>query len=441
MIDGVRVTNERLISTSGLSLVGALLRKTNLKKRIDEVKLKPNEDPDIKTSEIVSAYIGLLSQGKSHFDNVKEMAADPDFYCKALEIENIPSSETLRQRLDIIEDKLDVVITEENINLLKNNNAILTPCIDEYIALDVDVTPCDNSKTKKEGVSRTYEGFDGYAPILAYIGAEGYLINAELRPGSQHCQKNTVQFLEKIILLSKKLTNNPLLVRMDSGNDSKDNIVLFSKKETACDYIIKRNIRSEGHEMWLDVAKDYHKKNFQPRDGKSIYTGSVQWLVPGENFKKRVVFEVIERTIKADGQCLLIPDIEVNTWWTSLDDYSEEVIIELYHAHGTSEQFHSEIKHDMDLERFPSGRFKTNSLVLKLAIIAYNTLLLIGQMSLNCSNGILRNNVSRRRIKTVIQNLILIASRVVSHARKTYLNLGCSNAWIPTFKMIYELLE
>lgn len=58
----------------------------------------------------------------------------------------------------------------------------------------MDVTPFDNSKTKKEGVSRTYKGFDGYAPIMAYLGTEGYLINAKLREGKQHCQCDTPAF-------------------------------------------------------------------------------------------------------------------------------------------------------------------------------------------------------------------------------------------------------
>ena len=42
-----------------------------------------------------------------------------------------------------------------------------------YVPVDIDVTPFDNSKTRKEGVSRTYKGYDGYAPIMAYIGTEG----------------------------------------------------------------------------------------------------------------------------------------------------------------------------------------------------------------------------------------------------------------------------
>ena len=81
----------------------------------------------------------------------------------------------------------------------------------------------DNSKSKKEGVSRTYKGFDGYAPMMAYIGTEGYAINFELREGKQHCQKGTVEFLQETINLCHKLTDKPLLIRLDSGNDSIDN--------------------------------------------------------------------------------------------------------------------------------------------------------------------------------------------------------------------------
>ena len=34
----------------------------------------------------------------------------------------------------------------------------------------MDVTPLDNSKTKKESVSRTYKDFEGYASMMAYKG-------------------------------------------------------------------------------------------------------------------------------------------------------------------------------------------------------------------------------------------------------------------------------
>ena len=83
--------------------------------------------------------------------------------------------------------------------------------------MDIDVTPMDNSNTSKQCVSRTYKGFEGNAPMMAYIGTAGYAVNFELREGKQHCQNGTVEFLLETISLCKKLTDKPLLVRLDSG--------------------------------------------------------------------------------------------------------------------------------------------------------------------------------------------------------------------------------
>jgi hypothetical protein len=314
----------------------------------------------------------------------------------------------------------------------------LTPCYKNWIPLDIDVSPFDNSNTKKEGVSYTYKGFDGYSPIFAYLGEEGYEINMEFRAGSDHCQKNTDNFLKETLLLAKKLTTKPILVRMDSGNDSVDNLKVCHAEGTSSDYIIKRNIRKEKISSWQAIAEESkNSKLSQPRDGKKVYTGSVYWDIEKLNRKVRVVYQVIERTSRADGQIMLIPETEVQTFWTSLE-INEEEIIALYKVHGTSEQFHSEIKTDMDLERLPSGNFDTNALVLELAILAYNILRIIGQESLKKDDVAIRHDVKRRRLKTVIQNLITIASHVVKHARQVYINLGQSNIWRFTFKRIYE---
>ena len=50
------------------------------------------------------------------------------------------------------------------------------------------------------------------------------------------------------------------------------------------------------------------------------------------------------------------------------------------------------------------------------------------------------NPVKRRRIRTVISNLILIAGHVTEHARQVVLALGCSNVWRHTFMDLYRQL-
>lgn len=267
----------------------------------------------------------------------------------------------------------------------------------------------------------------GLTAIFAYLAEEGYAINGELREGKEHCQKNTPFFLLQSIRLAKQLTNLPLLARLDSGNDSSDNVRVCL--EEGADFIIKRNLRKESLEEWLKIAKEKGMCCLE-RPGKDVYLGSL------ERNGVRVVFKVIERTIRADGQVLLFPEIEVETWWTSLD-FPASVIVELYEAHGTSEQFHSEIKTELDLERLPSGKFATNNLALHLGLFAYNILRVIGQESLRVADVPLKKKVSRRRIRTVIQNLIYLASRVVYHARRYKLGFSRYCPWFATFKRVY----
>ena len=355
----IEFTNERIIPAGGLAVVGALLGKCDFIKKINRMDVTPNRSQhQIKNGDILLTYIGMLCMGKPYFEAVHEMDDDKDFYKAALGITRaIPSEETLRQRMDDIGDSLRDSILQENVSLLQANKIQPSALPNGLVPVDIDVTPMDNSKSKKEGVSRTYKGFDGYAPIMAYIGTEGYAINFELREGKQHCQKGTVEFLRETIKLCKKLTDKPLLIRLDSGNDSIDNVSVLM--DEGCYFIIKRNLRRESIDGWYEMAKKHCRNVTTPREGKTVYIGS-DWKDAhskqfNQDFTLRAGYEITERTIDKYGQFLLEADVEVDTWWTHLGDPDKEIIA-LYHAHGECEQYHSEIKTDMDMERLPSSQ-------------------------------------------------------------------------------------
>ena len=428
----VEYTNERIIPASGLAVVGAILGKSDFTKRLNRMDITKNRSQhQIKNGDIILTYIGMLCMGKPYFEAVHEMDDDKDFYQAALGItRSIPSEETLRQRMDDIGDSLRNQILDENIQMLLANKIQPSALSNGFVPVDIDVTPMDNSKSGKGGVSRTYKGYDGYAPMMAYIGTEGYAINFELREGKQHCQNGTVEFLRETIKLCKKLTDKPLLIRLDSGNDSIDNVAVLINE--GCYFIIKRNLRRESKAEWFNMAKQYCKNITTPREGKTVYIGSDWKTVTSKQFKQeftlRAGYEITERTIDKHGQFLLPADIDVETWWTNLGETDQE-IIRLYHAHGECEQYHSEIKTDMDVERLPSGKFATNALVLELTIIAYNILRMIGQGTIGGRAPRQKRNVKRRRIRTVISNLIMMASHITTHARQLIMGLGKSNVW------------
>jgi len=81
------------------------------------------------------------------------------------------------------------------------------------------------------------------------------------------------------------------------------------------------------------------------------------------------------------------------------------------------------------IERFPSGKFATNALILELGMIAYNILRMIGQGTIGGRAPRQKREIKRRRLRTVISNLIMMASHVTSHARQLIMGLGKSNVW------------
>lgn len=107
---------------------------------------------------------------------------------------------------------------------------------------------------------------------MAYIGTEGYLVNCELRKGKQHYQKHTPEFLRETIRMCRELTDEPLLIRLDSGNDAAENIGILV--ESGCYFIIKRNLRKESKEDWLKMAQENSLDTESPREGKTVYIGS-----------------------------------------------------------------------------------------------------------------------------------------------------------------------
>lgn len=187
----------------------------------------------------------------------------------------------------------------------RSNGIVPGKLPDGYVPVDIDVTPFDNSKTQKQGVFITYKDYNGYAPIVAYIGTEGYLINCELREGKQHCQKHTPEFLRETIRLCRQVKNEPLLVRLDSGNDATENIGILI--EAGCYFIIKRNLRKESKEEWLSMVQSCSQDVTSPHEGKTVYIGS-DWkpvTYKTEETEKSIVlrtgYEIIERSIDKHG--------------------------------------------------------------------------------------------------------------------------------------------
>jgi hypothetical protein len=401
----------------------------------------------MKTSDLAKSVVGLLSLGKSDFEAIEEFRKDR-FFQQALGINKVPGCVWLRQRLDRVSGAMLEPVDELSVRLIERTRAPITPH-KGYVCLDMDTFVMDQSGTKKEEVSRTYQGVDGYTPLAAYLGNEGWCVGLELRPGRWHSCLEAEYFLERVFPRVERLVDpaEAVLLRMDSGFDSARLLFAAAAEKDrwaslgrSFDYLVKWNPRKQDKSAWLAKAEAsgaFVEKRAGKREALLSLTVERAWQKEKRPF--RLVVRVIERTIDQRGQVLCIPDIQLEGWWTSLME-AEEKVIERYRDHGTHEQFHSEIKTDLDMERLPSGKFETNDCLLRLGMFAYNGLRLIGQLGLLGDLAPIRHPAKRRRLRTVLQEVMYRAAQVIHKARQWWLDLGHASPVAKVFAYLQERL-
>jgi len=429
----IKTTKESIESKGGILLAGKIARKAGLR-QIKSTAMK-------KAGTIITSLFGLMVEGNSDFESLEAKRYNVLFK-EALELPMVYAKETVRLYLEQLAHDTDGIIKqlrESSARIIKG--APLHGLWIEgrhYLPVDIDTVVLDNSKTKKEGVSRTYQEIDGYHPIMAYVGKEGYMLDCELRPGSQHCQKGTPEFINGVVEQLHTIKSGcRFLYRLDSGNDAWETLQTITDAGHYC--IIKRNNRRENVEKWLQTAKR-HGKRVEARAGKKVWIGKslIHPHKKGEVLEDiYCVYEVTERKIDRAGNRLLFPEIEVNSWWTNLKCDVEKVI-ELYHNHATSEQFHSELKHDMGIERLPSGKFAVNKILLAIAMNAYNALRYLGQKSIEPEN---RKMYRRKRLGKVIRDIICVAGKLVKHAKSLVFKIYEQDPMQPIFLKLNAALD
>jgi hypothetical protein len=432
-----------LTPTAGLALVGHFLKTLAPALAVVDAALPVRTG--VASSDIVRSYLGLLVQGKSDFDAIENLRGDK-FFKQALGIGLLPSSPTLRQRMDAHASPLaeHVMPMIERLLTRQRPQYGLLPC--GWLPLDVDTFAMDNGGTARDGVGRTYAGVDGYCPLAAYLGSHGFCLDLVLRPGTQHSAKHTDDDLRRIVPLAQRLSaagpKAPLLARLDSGFDAAALMACIESTNASgqpqVDWIIKWNPRSTGAAQMADEVDAAGTAWERPRAGKRVETWEQTVQVPGVQRPVRRVLRLVERTIGSRGQHLILPEYELDGWTTTLPARIDaEQVIALYADHGTHEQFHAEFKTDLDLTRLPSGKFDTNALVCRLAALAMNILRLMGQRGLLGPDAPVRHEARRRRIKTVMQELIYRAGRLIEHGRQMLLGLGANDRAAAVFMRLH----
>jgi len=166
-----------LSSHAGLALIGKYLKRVNA---LIDPKFPVRSGAA--SSEILKSYLALLCLGKSDFDAI-ESFRDNAFFKRALGLGTVPSSPTLRQRMDAhaaswfeLAPQMNQALFCSRIDGLPIDFGALAW---GYTPVDLDTFAMGNGGTQKDLVGRTYAGVRGHrqsdqpgAPGLPLGGAQ-----------------------------------------------------------------------------------------------------------------------------------------------------------------------------------------------------------------------------------------------------------------------------
>lgn len=94
----------------------------------------------------------------------------------------------------------------------------------------------------------------------------------------------------------------------------------------------------------------------------------------------------------------------------------------------------------MDMERLPSGKFAVNATFLRLGMLVYNMLRVVGD-DLVTARMLGLKKATRRRTKTVMRCVMDMCGRITHHARKTILHVSCSPPWYEVICGLFHRLK
>ena len=468
-----RQSGEDYSSLGGLLLANKLTEGLPIFQKNCYQSINQKRRNSIDYNSCVKGIFGLQCLGEPIFASIERFNRDTLF--RDLITGGWISQETFRQKLNVVANKIDYtdLIDRSVINLLRFKIIKKTWFGGrEYYTLDMDVTPFINEGVKKEGISCTYKKKEGFAPMMAYIGE--FAIAFELRPGNQHSEKGAIDFLSRCISITDRLgiARNEILLRVDSAHDCNDFLQHCIK--LGINFVIKRNIRNK--KSFLHDEMPRIKLGFMPEETsdpnifvyRAVDKGKKIYNVQDDNLN--IVYEFSEKLITGNNIQLDFNfdrdsdifgrepwfEYDVDSYLTNIkiyDNSSNECLdqskyciecVDIYHDHATSEQYHSEIKSGMNMELLPSKYFKTNDFILKLCVISFNVLRLIGNMTLDIDSSFQHHNkecISRINVRTVINSIINVACRIVKHARKIIVKFGRNFYLYRTFEKLFYSIK
>ncbi|MBW8349663.1 IS1380 family transposase [Bacillus sp. IITD106] len=341
--------------------------------------------------------------GYSEDDAADQLTNDPVF-TQIIGTPALASQPSLSRFYLRFDEKSLEQLNQANQELLDKIHAYRKP---EALFIDLDSTHSDTYGNQESSDYNAHYGTMGYHPLVAFDGATGDFLKANLRPGNVYTSNGVVEFVQPLIEHYNKIfPETSLFLRGDSGFAVP---ALYDLCEKESVYYI---IRLKSNAQLQSLAKEYHPST-TPADVSKQECYYEETIYQAKSWSKPR--RVIIQSVRPAGELFFNHAFFV----TNFEVIPPKDTVRAYQKRGTMENYIKESKNGFYFDKMCSHSFQINEVRMMLSLLAYN---LTNWLRTLC----FPEKQKTMQIETIRTRLIKVASRLVKSGRSLYFKLSSS---------------
>ena len=451
----------RAINCGGLGAVHLMVKKLGLPKEIDHrLFLLKRHLPYHESDHVLNLAYNALLDGVRLEDI--ELRRNDEAFLDSLGAQRIPDPTTsgdFTRRFD------ETAITElmEIYNTVRQRVWQQQPrgFLDEAI-IDTDGTIAGTSGECKGGMSLSYKGIWGYAPLIVSLANTNEVLYLVNRPGNVVSHEGCAPWIDRAITLVKPHARRVLLrgdtdftltgeldrwdrqgVQFVFGMDAQPNVVklaqaLPEKEWQALERLPRYEIATEPRMKPHNVKEEVVR--FKGYVNKVLVGESVAELKyqPGKCAQAYRLVVVRKNISVRQGETVLVDDLKYFFYLTNHPSYTAPEIVSLANGRGNQENVIEQLKNGVNAMRMPVNDLMSNWAYMVMTSLAWNLKAWFGLLLPDRAKGLELMGMEFRRF---LHSLIFLPAQIVRSGRKIIYRIMSYNSWVKDLFAFWERMR
>jgi hypothetical protein len=332
----------------------------------------------------------------------------------------------------------------------------------EEAVIDVDGTVAGTYGECKQGMSLSYKGVWGYAPLIVSLANTReplYLVN---RPGNVASHQGCVPWLDRAIELVRPYAGRITLrgdtdftlsgeldrwdrqgVKFIFGMDAHPKVVQLAEAlpqkawkplERLPRYEIATRARRKADRVKEEVVRIKGYQN-QVLMGESVAEMEYQPLKCGQS--QRLV--IVRKNISVQkGEKVLFDEIRYFFYITNRRDLGKEEIVGLANGRGDQENVIEQLKNGVNAMRMPVNDLLSNWAYMVMTSLAWNLKAWFGLLLPDRERGL---DLVKMEFRRFLHAIVLVPAQIVRSGRRIIYRIMSYNAWLKDLFAAWEHLR